>query len=156
MVCRRKRFPCFELDSDAWKLKIGFGTKFPNAATAMTDLRWSRPPPCRCCAGWSWSRTADCRTPCCTSAATQPGIGPNISCNTTRHRMHGPNISCNTTRHRRHGPNISCNTTRHRRHGPNIYKEDTKPKKSSLLMFNRVNRLEIPSVMLVFSAPLVN
>ena len=40
-------------------------------------------------------------------------------------------------------------------HGPKIYK-DTKPKKSSLLVFNRVYRLEIQSVMLVFSTPLVN
>jgi hypothetical protein len=40
--------------------------------------------------------------------------------------------------------------------GPHIY-EDTKSKMSSLLMFNRVyNRLEIQSVMLVFSTPLVN
>jgi hypothetical protein len=37
-------------------------------------------------------------------------------------------------------------------HGPNIYK-DTKPKMSSLLVFNR---LEIQSDMLVFSTPLVN
>jgi hypothetical protein len=43
-------------------------------------------------------------------------------------------------------------------HGPNNYK-DTKPSMSSLLVFNRVYRLEIQSVMLaflVFSTPLVN
>jgi hypothetical protein len=39
-------------------------------------------------------------------------------------------------------------------HGPDIYK-DTKPQMSSLLVFNRVYRLEIQSVMLVFSTPLV-
>ncbi len=39
-------------------------------------------------------------------------------------------------------------------HGPNIYK-DTKPKMSPLLVFYRVYRLEIQSVMLVFSTPLV-
>jgi hypothetical protein len=38
-------------------------------------------------------------------------------------------------------------------HGPNIYK-DTKSLMSSLLVFNRVYRLEIKSVMLVFSTPL--
>jgi hypothetical protein len=41
------------------------------------------------------------------------------------------------------------------RHGPNIYK-DTKPLMSSLLVFNRVYRLEIQSVILLFSTPLVN
>jgi hypothetical protein len=40
-------------------------------------------------------------------------------------------------------------------HGPNNYK-DTKPIMSSLLVFNRVYRLEIQSIMLVFSTPLVN
>jgi hypothetical protein len=40
-------------------------------------------------------------------------------------------------------------------HVPIIYKE-TKPQMSSLLVFNRVNRLMIQSVMLVFSTPLVN
>ncbi len=43
-------------------------------------------------------------------------------------------------------------------HGPNIYK-DTKPETSSLLVFNRVYRLEmilVQSVMLVFSTLLVN
>jgi hypothetical protein len=43
----------------------------------------------------------------------------------------------------------------HRKHGPNNDK-DTNPKMSSLLVFNRVFRLEIQSVMLVFSTPLVN
>ena len=41
------------------------------------------------------------------------------------------------------------------KHGPNNYK-DTKPLMSSLLVFDRVYRLEIQSVMLVFSTPLVN
>ncbi len=36
-----------------------------------------------------------------------------------------------------------------------MYK-DTKPQKSSLLVFNRVYRLEIQSIILVFSTPLVN
>ncbi len=40
-------------------------------------------------------------------------------------------------------------------HGPNNYK-DTKPKMSSLLVFNSVFRLEIQSFMLVFPTPLVN
>jgi hypothetical protein len=40
-------------------------------------------------------------------------------------------------------------------HGPNNYK-DTKPQMSSLLVFTRVYRLEIQSVMLVFLTPLVN
>jgi hypothetical protein len=40
-------------------------------------------------------------------------------------------------------------------HGPNIYK-DAKPYMSSLLMFYRVYRLEMKSVMLVFSTPFVN
>jgi len=40
-------------------------------------------------------------------------------------------------------------------HGPHIYK-DTKPKSSSLLVFYRVYRLEIQSVMLAFSTPFVN
>jgi hypothetical protein len=40
-------------------------------------------------------------------------------------------------------------------HGPNNYK-DTKNLMSSFLVFNRVYRLEIQSVMLVFSTPLVD
>jgi hypothetical protein len=36
------------------------------------------------------------------------------------------------------------------------YYEDTKPLMSALLVFKRVYRLEIQSVMLVFSTPLVN
>ncbi len=40
-------------------------------------------------------------------------------------------------------------------HRPNNYK-DTKPSISSLLVFNRVYRLAIQSIMLVFSTPLVN
>ncbi len=40
-------------------------------------------------------------------------------------------------------------------HGPNSY-NDTKPKMSSLLVFNGVYRVERHSVMLVFSTPLVN
>ncbi len=40
-------------------------------------------------------------------------------------------------------------------HGPNIYK-DTKPYLSSLLVLNRVYRLEIQAVMLVFWTPLLN
>jgi hypothetical protein len=39
--------------------------------------------------------------------------------------------------------------------GPNIYK-DTNPQMSSLLVFNGAYRLEIQSVMLVFSTRLVN
>ena len=39
-------------------------------------------------------------------------------------------------------------------HGPNNYK-DAQPQMSSLLVFNRVYRLEIQSVMFVFSIPLV-
>jgi hypothetical protein len=46
-------------------------------------------------------------------------------------------------------------TNNRKAHGPNIY-EDTKPQMSSLLMFKRVYKLEILSVMLVFSTPLVN
>jgi hypothetical protein len=40
-------------------------------------------------------------------------------------------------------------------HGPNTIKTPN-PKMSSLLVFNRVNGLEIQLVMLVFSTPLVN
>jgi hypothetical protein len=40
-------------------------------------------------------------------------------------------------------------------HGPNNY-TDTKPLMSSLLVVRRVYRLEIQSVMLLFSGPLVN
>ncbi len=40
-------------------------------------------------------------------------------------------------------------------HGPNNYK-DIKPKMSSLLVFIRIYRLEIQSIMLVFSTLLVN
>ncbi len=41
------------------------------------------------------------------------------------------------------------------KHRRNNYNKDTKPQMLSLLVFNRVYRLEIQSVMLVFSTPLV-
>jgi hypothetical protein len=48
-------------------------------------------------------------------------------------------------------------TSKNSANGPNIViVKDTKPLMSSLLEFNRVYRLEILSVMLVFSTPLVN
>ncbi len=53
------------------------------------------------------------------------------------------------------GQRIDWRQTEDDRHGPNIYK-DTKSQVSSLLVFNRVYRLEIQSVMMVFSTYFVN
>ncbi len=56
---------------------------------------------------------------------------------------------------RRHGPWLFAAVEKEGlKHGPNNY-TDTKHLMSSLFVFNRVYRLEIQSVMLVFSAPLV-
>ncbi len=51
--------------------------------------------------------------------------------------------------------NILSYTCDRRGHGPIIY-TDAKPYMSSFLVFNRVYKLGIQSVMLLFSTPLVN